>query len=58
MSGDTDHVEDTGGVGAEGGDNENAETLPPVPSKDDDTPLGDTDQLSEATPGEHDQMRQ
>ncbi|HEU4658698.1 MAG TPA: hypothetical protein VFR97_14305 [Capillimicrobium sp.] len=57
MSGDTEEVKDTGGVGAEGGDNENADKLPPLPSKDDDTPLGDTDQHSEATPGEHDQMR-
>ena len=40
-------MKDTGGVGAEGGDDENASTLPPAPSKDDDTPLGDTDQHSE-----------
>jgi hypothetical protein len=43
----TEEVEDEGGIGAEGGDNENAESLPPLPSKDDDTPLGDTDQHSE-----------
>jgi hypothetical protein len=41
-------------IGAEGGDNENADSLPPAPSKDDDTPLGDTDQISKAQPGEHD----
>lgn len=45
-------------VGAEGGDSDNADTLPPLPSKDDDTPLGDTDQISEANPpGEHDRPR-
>jgi hypothetical protein len=43
----TEEVEDKGGIGAEGGDNENAESLPPLPSKDDDTPLGDTDQHSQ-----------
>lgn len=32
------------GIGAEGG--ESKEKLPPVPDKDDDTPLGDTDQHS------------
>jgi hypothetical protein len=57
MSSDTEDVQDRGGVGAEGGDNENAESLPPLPSEDDDTPLGDTDQHSQATPGEHDQMK-
>jgi hypothetical protein len=57
MSDDTSEVEDTGGVGAEGGENANADKLPPVPSKDDDTPLGDTDQHSEAPPGEHDRPR-
>jgi len=41
-------------AGAEGGDNENADTLPALPSKDDDTPLGDTDQHSDAPPSEHD----
>lgn len=56
MSGDTEDVNDQG-IGAEGGDNENADTLPPLPSKDDDSPLGDTDQHSEATPGEHDRMQ-
>ncbi|HEY8582171.1 MAG TPA: hypothetical protein VIL49_04465 [Capillimicrobium sp.] len=59
MTDDTEGIRDEGrGVGAEGGDNENADRLPPLPSNDDDTPLGDTDQHSEATPGEHDQMRQ
>jgi hypothetical protein len=43
----TEEVHDTGGVGAEGGDDENASNLPPAPSKDDDTPLGDTDQHSD-----------
>jgi hypothetical protein len=43
----TDHVKDTGGIGAEGGDDDNASTPPAAPSKDDDTPLGDTDQHSE-----------
>jgi hypothetical protein len=43
----TEEVDDAGGVGAEGGDDENADRLPPGPSKDDDTPLGDTDQHSE-----------
>jgi hypothetical protein len=57
MSDDTEEVEDTGGVGAEGGEGDSADTLPAAPSKDDDTPLGDTDQHSEATPGEHDRMR-
>jgi len=57
MSDDTEEVRDTGGSGAEGGDDENADTLPAAPSSDDDTPLGDTDQHSEATPGEHDQMK-
>jgi hypothetical protein len=33
-------------IGAEGGDNDNADTLPAVPHKDDKTPLGDTDQHS------------
>ena len=42
----TEEVEDTGGVGAEGED-ENASKLPSAPAKDDDTPLGDTDQHSE-----------
>jgi hypothetical protein len=43
----TEEVRDTGGIGAEGGDDENASSPPPAPSKDDDTPLGDTDQHSE-----------
>ncbi|UGS35381.1 FGGY-family carbohydrate kinase [Capillimicrobium parvum] len=51
MSQDTDDRDD---VGAEGGDNENADTLPPLPSEDDDSPLGDTDQHSSAPPTEHD----
>jgi len=56
MSGDTEEVEDEGGIGAEGGDDENAETLPFLPGKGDDSPLGDTDQHSEATSG-HDQPK-
>lgn len=56
MSGDTEEVEDEGGIGAEGGDDENAETLPFAPGKGDDSPLGDTDQHSEATSG-HDQPK-
>jgi len=47
---ETEEVKDTGGIGAEGGDNENADSLPPAPSKDDDTPLGDTDQHSQVPP--------
>ena len=43
----TEEVRDTGSVGAEGGDDENASQLPAAPSEDDDTPLGDTDQHSE-----------
>ena len=54
MSQDTDDRDD---VGAEGGDNENADTLPAVPSEDDDTPLGDTDQHSSAPPTEHDKPK-
>jgi hypothetical protein len=46
---ETEEVKDTGGVGAEGGDSENADTLPAAPA-DDDTPLGDTDQHSEVPP--------
>jgi hypothetical protein len=42
---ETEEVEDTGGIGAEGDDS--AETPPGAPSKDDDTPVGDTDQHSE-----------
>ena len=57
MSGETEEVDDRGDVGAEGGDNRNADTLPAAPSKDDDTPLGDTDQHSQATGTEHDRMR-
>ena len=56
MSGDTEEGEDRGGVGAEGGDSENADTPPAAPAEDE-TPLGDTDQHSQATPGEHDQMK-
>ena len=44
---ETEEVKDTGGIGAEGGDDENAGNLPPAPSEEDDTPLGDTDQHSE-----------
>jgi len=54
MSDDDDRTYDD--VGAEGGDNENADKLPPLPSKEDDTPLGDTDQHSKAVPGRHDKM--
>jgi hypothetical protein len=60
MSGDTEKVKDRSdppGSGAEGGENENADTLPAVPSEDDDTPLGDTDQHSQVTETEHDRMR-
>jgi hypothetical protein len=38
---ETEEVKDTGDTGAEGGDNDNAETPPALPGKDDDTPLGD-----------------
>jgi hypothetical protein len=34
--------------GAEGGSGGSKDTLPPAPDKDDSTPLGDTDQHSEA----------
>ncbi len=57
MSDDTEEVQDQGGTGAEGGHDENASTLPFAPGGGDDTALGDTDQHSQATPGEHDQMR-
>ena len=44
----TEHVEDEGGIGAEGGDSETKDRLPGAPSGEgDDTPLGDTDQHSE-----------
>jgi hypothetical protein len=43
----TEEVHDEGGIGAEGGDDEAASNLPGAPSKDDDTPLGDTDQHSQ-----------
>jgi hypothetical protein len=43
-----DRVQDTGGTGAEGGDGGAKDKLPFLPSEDDDTPLGDTDQHSEA----------
>lgn len=49
------HLDDD--IGAEGGNSDNADTLPPLPSKDDDTPLGDTDQISKAKPGEHDRPK-
>ena len=57
MSGETEEVDDRGGTGAEGGDNENTETLPFAPAEGDDTPLGDTDQHSQVTETEHDRMR-
>jgi hypothetical protein len=44
-------------IGAEGGDSDNADSLPPLPSEDDDSPLGDTDQHSEAPTEDHDRMR-
>jgi len=44
-SSENDRIKDTGGTGAEGGDD--ADTLPAAPAQDDDTPLGDTDQHSE-----------
>jgi hypothetical protein len=47
-------IEEPEDIGAEGGENDNAESLPPLPSKDDDSPLGDTDQHSTAPPSEHD----
>jgi hypothetical protein len=47
---DTEAVEDRGGIGAEGGEGESADTLPAAPAEDDDTPLGDTDQHSEVPP--------
>jgi hypothetical protein len=43
----TEEIHDEGGIGAEGGDDEAASNLPGSPSKDDDTPLGDTDQHSQ-----------
>ncbi|MFN8201966.1 MAG: hypothetical protein U0S48_05345 [Solirubrobacteraceae bacterium] len=49
--------EDRDDIGAEGGDNENADTLPALPSKDDDSPLGDTDQHSKAPPTKHDRPK-
>ncbi len=45
MDTENDRVKDKGGVGAEG-DGDDAK-LPFLPSKGDDTPLGDTDQHSE-----------
>jgi hypothetical protein len=48
--GETEEVEDQGGIGAEGGDDENAGTLPPASGEGDDTPLGDTDQHSQVPP--------
>jgi hypothetical protein len=43
----TERPEDRPGEpGAEGGAGSSAETPPPLPSEDDDTPLGDTDQHS------------
>ena len=47
----TEHVEDRGGIGAEGGDSKTKDRLPAAPSApDDDTPLGDTDQHSQVPP--------
>ena len=46
----TEEVKDTGGVGAEGGDDETTGKPPAAPSQEDDTPLGDTDQHSEVPP--------
>ncbi len=37
-----------GQPGAEGGSSGSADSPPPVPDEDDDTPLGDTDQHSDA----------
>ena len=45
MTDETERVEDEGGLGAEGEGSE--DRLPFLPSGDDDTPLGDTDQHSE-----------
>jgi hypothetical protein len=43
----TERPEDRPGEpGAEGGTEGSADTPPPLPSEDDDTPLGDTDQHS------------
>jgi hypothetical protein len=50
MSDETEGVEDRGDVGAEGGEDENANTPPPAPGEGDDTPLGDTDQHSQVPP--------
>jgi hypothetical protein len=47
---ETEEVVDRGGIGAEGGDDENAGTVPPASGEGDDTPLGDTDQHSEVPP--------
>ena len=47
---ETSTVKDHGGIGAEGGDDENTETLPGAPGEGDDTPLGDTDQHSQVPP--------
>lgn len=56
MSDDTEEVRDQGDTGAEGGDDDNADSAPFLPGGGDDTPLGDTDQHSEAT-SEHDRPR-
>jgi hypothetical protein len=40
--------DEAGEPGAEGGSGGSAETPPPVPDSDDDSPLGDTDQHSDA----------
>ncbi|MBA3327287.1 MAG: hypothetical protein H0T43_03185 [Solirubrobacterales bacterium] len=43
---ETEEVRDEGGTGSEGQGSK--DDLPAAPSEDDDTPLGDTDQHSEA----------
>ena len=40
--------DETDEIGAEGGTGGSFDTPPPLPEKDDDTPLGDTDQHSQA----------
>jgi hypothetical protein len=45
---DDDRVKDSGGTGAENQEGGSKDKLPFLPSSDDDTPLGDTDQHSEA----------
>ena len=50
MDDQAEEIEDRGGIGAEGGDNEDADTLPAAPGKANTTPLGDTDQHSQVPP--------